>query len=147
MGSVSFIIEGISFVMKGKRATKKWIAACAIQEGKELAELCYIFCSDNYLLKMNKKYLKHDTLTDTITFDYSNDGEIIAGDVYISIERVIENASKFSVSFEEEINRVMIHGLLHLCGYSDKKMLQKKKMVERENFYLKLFNKKFHVKQ
>ena len=139
MGSVSFIVEDISFLMKGKRVTKKWIMACASQEGKELLELCYIFCSDSYLLKMNKEYLKHDTLTDTITFDYSSD-------VFISIDRVMEYAMKFSVSFEEEINRVMIHGLLHLCGYSDKKMLQKKKMVERENFYLKLFNKKFHVK-
>jgi probable rRNA maturation factor len=146
MGSVSFIVEDISFLMKGKRVTKKWIMACASQEGKELLELCYIFCSDSYLLKMNEKYLKHDTLTDTITFDYSSDKEIIIGDVFISIDRVMENATKFSVSFEEEINRVMIHGLLHLCGYSDKKMLQKKKMVERENFYLKLFNKKFHVK-
>jgi probable rRNA maturation factor len=141
---VSFFTEELSFVLKEKRTIRKWLAYCAKKENKEIAELCYIFCGDDYLLDINKKYLNHNTLTDTISFDYADDKGTIVGDVFISIERVQENAKKFSVSFEEEIKRIMIHGFLHLCGYEDKGV-KKKEMVAKENIYLKYFYKTFHV--
>ena len=119
-----------------------WLLAIADSEGYELGELAYIFCSDNYLLKLNQDYLKHDTLTDIITFDYVS-GNLISGDVYISLERVADNAKEFGVSEPEELLRVMAHGLLHLCGYNDKTIEDQTLMTKKENEKIKMF----HVEQ
>ena len=114
---------------------KKWLKDIIKKENKTLGELVYIFCNDDYLLEKNIKYLDHNTLTDVITFDYCLDN-IISGDILISIERVRENSVSYNVSFSEELNRVMVHGLLHLLKYNDKTEQQSKIMREKEDFYL-----------
>ncbi len=135
MSSIHFFVEDINFVLKNKRKIQKVLAILSEKEGKELGEISYIFCSDNYLLKINKKYLNADYFTDVITFDYCV-GNKISGDIYISIERVKENSKIFSQSFFNEALRVILHGALHLCGYKDKKPKEEKIMREKENFYL-----------
>ncbi len=135
MSSIHFFVEDINFVLKNKRKIQKILAILSEKEGKELGEISYIFCSDNYLLKINKKYLNADYFTDVITFDYCV-GNKISGDIYISIERVKENSKIFSQSFFNETLRVILHGALHLCGYKDKKPKEEKIMREKENFYL-----------
>ncbi|SMO53391.1 rRNA maturation RNase YbeY [Solitalea koreensis] len=134
--AISFFTEDIKFDLKNKLAVKKWIQATAKAEGKKLKEINYIFCSDEYLLNINQTYLDHDTYTDIVTFDNSEkEGEIIS-DIFISVERTRENAQKFSVPEIDELHRVMIHGVLHLCGYKDKTDAQQKLMREKEDFYL-----------
>ena len=118
---------------------RSWLIRVAEALGKNIVELQYIFCSDDYLLNMNKKYLNHDTLTDIITFEYGN-GEKIHGDIFISIDRVWDNARSFEVSFQEELHRVMVHGVLHLHGLHDKTDLQKQIMRKEENRLMKLFH-------
>tara|TARA_Y100001968_G_scaffold312297_1_gene335322 strand:+ start:127 stop:537 length:411 start_codon:yes stop_codon:yes gene_type:complete len=118
--------------------TKKWLKNIILQEGKRTGDIVYLFCNDNYLLKKNNQYLKHDYLTDIITFDYCKKN-IISGDILISIERVEENSKIYNVDFCIELNRVMAHGLLHLLGYKDKEKKDKEKMREKENFYLNKF--------
>ncbi len=140
MSSIHFFVEDINFVLKNKRKIQKVLAILSEKEGKELGEISYIFCSDNYLLKINKKYLNADYFTDVITFDYCV-GNKISGDIYISIERVKENSKIFSQSFFNETLRVILHGALHLCGYKDKKPKEEKKMREKENFYLNEYSK------
>lgn len=135
MSSIHFFVEDINFVLKNKRKIQKVLVILSEKEGKELGEISYIFCSDNYLLKINKKYLNADYFTDVITFDYCV-GNKISGDIYISIERVKENSKIFSQSFFNEALRVILHGALHLCGYKDKKPKEEKIMREKENFYL-----------
>jgi rRNA maturation RNase YbeY len=117
---------------------RAWIFETIKAEQKQLGELNYIFCSDEYLLKINKEYLNHDTLTDIITFDNSEEALTIEGDIFISIERVQENAQELKVSFEEELARVMIHGVLHLVGYKDKTLEDSQKMRAKEDHYLSL---------
>lgn len=119
-----------------------WIQRVIESEGKKLEEISYIFCDDDYLLDINMKYLDHDTYTDIISFDYSV-GNILQGDIYISTERVEENSREFNVSFEEELRRVIIHGVLHLCGYKDKSEEESSLMRLKEEEKLKLF----HVEQ
>lgn len=128
--------EDIKLKIKNKLALKKWLKNTIEKEKYTLGELNYIFCSDQYLLEMNVSYLNHDTLTDIITFDNSDTEGLIVGDIFISIERVTENAKKFEVVFEDELHRVMVHGALHLLGYKDKKKEEKEKMRKRENYYL-----------
>ena len=140
MSSIHFFVEDINFVLKNKRKIQKVLTILSEKEGKELGEISYIFCSDNYLLKINKKYLNADYFTDVITFDYCV-GNKISGDIYISIERVKENSKIFSQSFFNETLRVILHGALHLCGYKDKKPKEEKKMREKENFYLNEYSK------
>ena len=113
------------------------IEALIFNENKKEGELSFVFCSDEYLLKMNIDYLKHDFYTDVITFDYS-EGDIISGDVFISIDRIKENAEKYNVTFENELQRVMIHGVLHLVGYKDKTEEELKQMREKESQYLNI---------
>ncbi len=139
--AITFNSEQINFNSKGKSLLKKWIKSIIEQEGKKVGEINYIFCSDDYLLGINQTYLKHDTYTDVITFDF-NEGssKIISGDIYISIDRVGDNAQKFKVSFEEELRRVIIHGILHLCGYLDKMPSEIKIMREKEEESLQLFS-------
>ena len=119
-----------------------WITASCQTEGYKIQELNYIFCDDDYLLKINQDYLQHDYLTDIITFDYVS-GKNISGDLYISIDRVKENATEFNVTFENELKRVMIHGVLHLMGYSDKSDAATAEMRAKEEEKIKLF----HVEQ
>ncbi len=136
MPAINFFQEEVSFPLKDKLKLKKWIKDTIEAEGYKLQELNYIFCSDEYLLQMNQQYLDHDTLTDIITFDNSETQGKIIGDIFISIERIWENAKKFDVSKERELQRVVIHGALHLVGYADKKPADKKLMTEKEDFYL-----------
>ncbi|NPA44711.1 MAG: rRNA maturation RNase YbeY [Chlorobi bacterium] len=115
----------------------EWINKTITNENKETGEINIIFCSDEYLLKMNKEHLNHDYYTDIITFDYCQ-GSLVSGDLFISVDRVGENAKDFNVDFKNELNRVIIHGVLHLIGYNDKTDDEQKEMTEKENFYLNL---------
>jgi len=124
------------FVLVNEGILAEWINDCIKNEEHRLEEINYIFCDDEYLYKLNVEFLNHDTLTDIISFDYSV-GKIIQGDVFISVERVIENALDFSVPFLDELHRVMIHGVLHYCGYKDKTPKEAVIMRKKENFYLK----------
>jgi probable rRNA maturation factor len=136
MPAINFFEEDIAYTLKNKIKLKQWIKAAVIEEGFRLDELTYVFCSDEYLLKMNQQYLDHDTYTDIITFDHSEEEELITGDIFISIPRIKENAQKFSVSEADELHRVIIHGALHLLGYTDKTTTAKKKMSLKEDHYL-----------
>lgn len=115
----------------------QWLAQVIQSEDYKLTELNYVFCSDEHLHEMNVQYLQHDTLTDVITFDNSDNESHIEGDIFISVPRIEENAEKFGVLFLEELKRVMVHGLLHLLGYGDKTEEEKLVMREKEDFYLK----------
>ncbi len=107
------------FILENEAAVASWLSAVIISENKKEGEINYIFCDDEYLHKINVEYLDHDTLTDIISFDYTMGNEL-SGDIFVSIERVIDNATDFEVSFEEELKRVLVHGVLHYCGYKDK---------------------------
>lgn len=135
---IQFCSEDITFSLKEKLKHKAWLNEVAKQEGKKILELSYVFCSDEYLLQINQEYLNHDTLTDIVTFDNSEDPKKIEGDIFISIDRVIENGEKLGTS-ETELERVMVHGLLHLLGYKDKKKEDKEVMTEKEDFYIKQY--------
>jgi rRNA maturation RNase YbeY len=135
---IQFCTEDITFSLKEKLKHKAWLNEVAKQEGKRILELTYVFCSDEYLLQINQEYLNHDTLTDIVTFDNSEDPKKIEGDIFISIERVMENGDKLGTS-ETELERVMVHGLLHLLGYKDKKKEDKTLMTEKEDFYIKQY--------
>ena len=124
------------FILQDEDKLSIWILSVIKSEGFKEGEINYIFCDDDYLLKLNKEFLKHNTLTDIISFDYSI-GKQIHGDIYISIDRVLENSTKFKVKFMDELKRVMIHGILHYCGYTDKKEADKSIMRSKENHYLK----------
>ena len=133
---IEFHAEG-AFILENQAKFIAWFEATAKEEGKHIGSLNYIFCADEYLNKINVEFLNHDTYTDIITFDYSVGDELI-GDLYISTERVSENAKEFKESLEDELNRVLIHGLLHLCGYKDKTEEEAKLMRTKENYYLSL---------
>ncbi len=138
---IQFFSEDIDFTLKNKQKVREWIGAIIKQEGfKRIGELSFVFCSDKYLLEINKQYLDHDTYTDIVTFDSSEEEDTIAGDIFISVERTRENASKFGVSASDELHRVIIHGVLHLCGYHDKKKEDKALMTEKENAALGLIS-------
>ncbi len=140
MPSINFFEEDISFKLKDKIKVKQWIKTTIEAEGYSLKELNYIFCSDQYLLQINQQYLDHDTYTDIVTFDNSEEDKIIAGDIFISIDRIRENALKFNSGEVNELHRVIIHGALHLLGYQDKKAESKKIMTGKEDQYLSLRN-------
>ena len=114
-----------------------WLKKVIATENKQLGKIIFVFCNDYYLLKKNIQFLKHDTLTDVITFEYSMDGQI-SGDILISVDRVKENSKKFDVTFLNELDRVMVHGLLHLLGYNDKSKQDAKLMRSKEDFYLSI---------
>ncbi len=137
MGSVQFFYENIPFKLKQALKLKAWIKEAIQKEGFQLKSLSYVFCTDEDLLQRNIQFLNHNTLTDIITFDLSEEEGLIEGEIYISIDRVRENTTKFSKTFEDELHRVLIHGVLHLAGYRDKKADQKAAMRKREDFYLK----------
>lgn len=133
---IYFFTEDISFNLKNKGLLRTWIKNTVVAEGHKLKELNFIFCSDNYLLSINQQYLKHDTFTDIITFDNSEKTQEIAGDIFISIDRVKENSQTYNVTVQDELHRVMIHGTLHLLGYPDKGKSAKTLMTSKENYYL-----------
>ena len=138
---ISFNYE-TDFQLDNEEAFENWISRVIASESKELGEISYIFCDDEYLHKINVAYLNHDDLTDIISFDYS-EGKILQGDIFISIERVKDNAHDFNVPFNEELKRVMIHGVLHYCGYKDKSEADEKIMRSKEDEKVRMF----HVEQ
>lgn len=142
--SINFHSEDVDFYLVNEKKTIKWIKDSIKNEAKTVGEISYIFCSDGYLHKINLEYLNHDTFTDIITFDYT-EGNIVSGDIFISIDRVKENAAKFKTVFENELSRVIIHGVLHLMGYKDKSAQEKEQMRSKEDFYLTLHSKMFEV--
>lgn len=137
---ISFNVEIEGFKLIDIRKKKAWLKALVIEQGFKLGELNYIFLDDEGLHKINLEYLNHDDYTDIITFDNSEDESLIEGDIFVSIERITENANKFEVDFETELTRVMAHGVLHLCGYLDKKPDDVKLMREMEEKYIKKYS-------
>lgn len=127
----------IEFTLENKDNLQDWIVQTIEKEQFKLGEVNYIFCSDEQLLEKNIEFLNHDTYTDIISFDYTI-GKLISGDIFISIDRVIENSNSFKTSFNDELNRVMIHGILHYCGYNDKSDEEKNLMRSKEDYYLSL---------
>lgn len=140
LGSIYFFSEDISFSLHQGRKWRHWIKEIIQSENKICQEINYIFCSDRYLLEINQKFLNHSTYTDIITFDHSEEKKKLSGDIFISIERIRENATSLNVPFEKELARVIAHGILHLCGYKDKTPKEKTLMREKEDFYLILKN-------
>ncbi|OJV22124.1 MAG: rRNA maturation RNase YbeY [Bacteroidetes bacterium 41-46] len=147
---IKYNIEDIDFNLKQRRKLSAWINTVVLEEshrtnmvnGLVLGDINFIFCSDEYLLKINKQFLNHDYYTDIITFDYSSD-TLLSGDLFISVERVLENSKIYKTVFQEELRRVMIHGILHLMGYKDSTNEESKKMREAENGALSLFTSQF----
>jgi len=138
---ISFNYE-LDFKLDDEQLFSDWLSNVISSENKNEGEINYIFCDDNYLVEINQQYLDHDTLTDIISFDYSVGNELY-GDVFISVERVLENAQDFDVTFEEELRRVLVHGILHYCGYKDKNEEDENLMRRKEEEKMKMF----HVKQ
>ena len=136
LGSISFNNHGISTSLKDKLLLKTLLASIFAEEGFDFKSVSYVFCTDEYLLKLNQQYLKHDTLTDILTFTLSGTSLPIVSEIYISIERVKENAQNLNVNYENELHRVMIHGILHLCGYEDHSPKEKSEMRAKEDYYL-----------
>jgi len=139
--SVQFFFLHESFNLRKRKALKSFIEFLFSNEQKVPGEISYVFCSDEFLLNVNRDFLNHDFYTDIITFDMSSNKKIINGDIYISIERVKENAKKFSVSIDKELHRVIFHGALHLCNYKDKSNKDKIKMRSMEDKYMKMYFK------
>ena len=138
---IQFFSEN-DFTLENKSTYEEWISSIIDSEGHSEGEINYIFCDDDYLLNLNNDFLNHDTLTDIITFNY-NMGKQVNSDIYISTERVRDNAQDFDVSFETELRRVMCHGVLHLCGFNDKTDEEQALMTDKENEKMKMF----HVEQ
>ncbi len=136
---VHFHNEQIDFTLRKKLNLKSWISEVCLLYGKTVSDINIIFTSDEFLLEINLKYLKHNYYTDILTFDYS-EGEVLSGDIYISIDRVKENAIIYEVSFNDELKRVIIHGILHLCGYRDNNEAEKVVMTKMEDSALEIVN-------
>lgn len=133
---ISFNYE-IDFELENSEEVKSWISKVILEENCNEGDINYIFCSDEYLHKINLEFLNHDTLTDIISFDYSV-GKQLHGDIYISVDRVTENASDYGTEFNDELDRVIIHGILHYCGYKDKTNEEEKLMRAKEDYYLSI---------
>ncbi|MDX1753446.1 MAG: rRNA maturation RNase YbeY [Salinimicrobium sediminis] len=138
---INFYSENV-FELEHSSQFETWIKEVIASEGKKVGEISFIFCDDEYLLEINQQYLDHDTYTDIISFDNSV-GNVLNGDIFISTERVAENASEYGVTFEEEIKRVIVHGVLHFCGYKDKSKEEAQLMRTKEEEKMKMF----HVEQ
>ncbi|MDR3267336.1 MAG: rRNA maturation RNase YbeY [Tannerella sp.] len=135
---ISYNSENTKIPNIPRRKVSAWIRDIAAQNGKRTGEIAYIFCSDERILEINNQYLNHDYYTDIITFDYS-ENKTISGDIFISLETVVSNAEKFNTTSENELYRIIIHGILHLCGFKDKSALDEKIMREKENEALQMF--------
>lgn len=140
MTPIFFNYADATLYYKGKTQLKTNVLNLFQQEGASVVRIDYVFCSDEYLLQLNQRHLQHDTLTDIITFDLSEQPGRVIAEIYISIDRVKENAIIHKVTFESELRRVVYHGALHLCGYKDKTLNQKAKMRAKEDKYLKMFH-------
>lgn len=136
--ALTFTNQLPSFEIQDLPKIKKWISSIIQAQGKRVGQIGYLFCDDAYLIDVNRKYLQHDTYTDIITFDYVN-GDVVSGDILISVERVIENAKLFDTSFEQEFHRVIIHGILHLLGQADKSDDEAAEMRKKEEAALELW--------
>jgi probable rRNA maturation factor len=136
--AINFFTEDVSFSLNKEDSTINWINKVLEKEGYKAENINYIFCSDTHLLELNQQYLNHDTLTDIITFDNSDEKENLEADIFISIDRVKENASVLKKEFSNELDRVIIHGLLHLLGLKDKTEAEKQEMREKEDACLSL---------
>lgn len=134
---VRYFTEDISFAFKQKALNKRWYKFVAESEIRKLGDINVIFCSDRYILDVNMKYLQHDYFTDIITFDYC-EGNVLSGDLFISVDSVRENSEYYHTSFEDELNRVLVHGVLHLIGYDDHKEEDIRVMRAKEDYYLDL---------
>ena len=134
---IRYFCEDIRFTYKNKLANNRWLKMVAGSEIRKIGDINVIFCSDNYILDVNMKYLQHDYFTDIITFDYC-EGKVLSGDLFISVESVRENSIEFGTDFEEELHRVIVHGVLHLIGYDDHTEENKKLMRQKENYYLQM---------
>lgn len=135
---IQYIAEDVKLPVLPKQHINRWIKETAATYGKKTGDIAYIFCSDKRMLEVNKQYLNHDYYTDIITFDYS-EGGLISGDIFISIETVAGNAEEFNVSFDEELKRILIHGILHLCGQDDKTPEKRIEMTRKENLALEMY--------
>ncbi|ACE05720.1 hypothetical protein Aasi_0282 [Candidatus Amoebophilus asiaticus 5a2] len=134
--NIYYFVEDIQFKLPNPKIITDWIHNVIQQENCQLVNLNFIFCSDNFLHKKNLKYLQHDTLTDVITFSYAEDQKNIEGEIYISIERVSDNATTYQIDFWQELYTVMIHGVLHLLGYNDETLLEQEEMRKKESIYM-----------
>lgn len=137
--AINFTPHEVKLNLKNRTRLKTFIKDLFVKEGQGLRNLQYVFCTDEYLLQINQQFLQHDTLTDIVTFELGEDPSITEGEIYISVDRVKENALKFEVSEEQELHRVIFHGALHLCGYKDKSKDQSALMREKENECLELY--------
>lgn len=136
---IRYFTEDIKFEFKDKLSNNRWLRLVASSEVKKLGDINIVFCSDNYILDVNMKYLQHDYFTDIITFDYC-EGNVLNGDLFISVDSVRENASYYGTEFPDELKRVMVHGILHLIGYDDHSEDDIKVMRSKEDYYLSLRN-------
>lgn len=134
---IRYFCEDIKFTYKNKLANNRWLKMVAGSEIRKIGDVNVIFCSDNYILDVNMKYLQHDYFTDIITFDYC-EGKVLSGDLFISVDSVRENSIEFGTDFEEELHRVIVHGVLHLIGYDDHTEEDKKVMRQKEDYYLQM---------
>ncbi len=134
---ISYFFEDTDFIFKGKALNNRWLKIVAESEIRRLGQISIIFCSDNYILDINQRFLQHDYFTDIITFDYC-EGDRLSGDLFISVDSVRENAIEYGSSFNDELNRVMVHGILHLIGYDDHTDEDIRQMRSKENYYLSL---------
>ena len=135
--AVSYFAEDVKMPAIKMRDTTDWIRRVASEYGKKCGDIAYIFCSDEKILEVNKAYLQHDYYTDVITFDYT-EGDKIGGDIFISVDTVRSNAEQFGTDYDEELHRIIIHGVLHLCGINDKGPGEREIMTRHENEALKL---------
>ena len=143
--AIAFYTDNIQFPKQfKKRQTTQWIKEFILGNGKKTGEITYVFCDDAFILELNRHYLQHTYYTDIITFDYSA-GDKLSGDIIISLETVQSNAEKYKTDFANELRRVIIHGILHLCGYKDKTRAEKRIMREKENESLRFFADKFQT--
>ncbi len=138
---ISYNVENIKMPKIAKRETSAWIKTIATKYGKKIGDIAYIFCNDETILNVNRQYLNHDYYTDIITFDYC-ENNILNGDIFISLETVASNAQEFNVTFEDELYRVLIHGILHLCGQDDQTPELRAEMINKENDALSMRVKK-----
>jgi probable rRNA maturation factor len=135
---IFFFSEQVSYVIRNKIRLRKWISKTIEQEGQVSGDINFILCNDEIVTELNLKYLKHNTLTDVLTFQFEDERGLLSGDIYISIARVKENAKKYNQHLEDELHRVIIHSVLHLIGYKDSSARDKVEMRDKENFYLAL---------
>ena len=140
MSAIQFVNKKTRFKLKEKERIASWVERVVLMYHKFPGDIQYVFCDDTFLAEMNQQYLQHDTLTDIITFNY-NSGHYISGDIFISIDRIKENAATYKTTIEDELHRVMIHGILHLCGLNDKTAKDKKLMQEKENEALEILTR------